>query len=157
VTQECALSDAALLARFANARNRPPCSVALGLEVLALSQSPAWARLAFSAPADWCNPMGAIQGGFVTAMLDEAMAVAGIVAGGLGYVVPTLELKTSFLRPCPPGRLEADGRVLRWGAAAAFLEAELFDPEGRLIAKASATAMPRRLEGKAHPRAAGPG
>ena len=118
MTQEAALSDAALLARFRNARNRPPCSVALGLEVLALSQSPAWARLAFNAPGDWCNPMGAIQGGFVTAMLDEAMAVAGIVAGGLGYVVPTLELKTSFLRPCPPGRLEADGRVLRWGAAA---------------------------------------
>lgn len=155
MTQGPALSDAALLARFQNARNRPPCSFALGLEVLALSQSPAWARLAFSASPDWCNPMGAIQGGFVTAMLDEAMAVAGIIAGGLGYVVPTLELKTSFLRPCPPGRLEAEGRVLRWGATAAFLEADLTDPEGRLIAKASATAVPRRLDAAPHPRAAG--
>ncbi len=155
MTQASPLTDAELLARFRNARNRPPCSVALGLEVLALHQSPAWARLAFAAPDAWCNPMGAIQGGFVTAMLDEAMAIAGIVAGGLGFIVPTLELKTSFLRPCPPGRLEAEGRVLRWGARAAFLEAELFDTEARLIAKASATAIPRRLEGNAHPRAPG--
>jgi uncharacterized protein (TIGR00369 family) len=146
------LDDAALLARFQNSRNRPPCSEALGLEVLTIDQARQTVRVAVTAQAAWCNPMGAVQGGFVTAMLDEAMAIAGIVSGGLAYLVPTLELKVSFLRPCPPGRLELEGRVLRWGKSAAFLEADLFDLEGRIAARGAATTIPRRIEDR-HPRA----
>ena len=133
------LNDAEVLARFAQAKRPPPCSRTLGLELLAVDQAAQTVRLAFTALADWTNPMGAVQGGFVCAMLDEAMAVAGIEASGLTAVVPTLELKTSFLRPCPVGRLEAVGRVVRMGRQIAFLEAELFDPEGRCVARASAT------------------
>jgi uncharacterized protein (TIGR00369 family) len=135
-------SDAEVLARFANAKRRPPCSDTLGLELLAVDQAAGRVRLRMIGRAEWCNPMGGVQGGFVVAMLDEAMAIAGIVAGGLQHVVPTLELKTSFLRPCPPGPVEAEGRVVRWGRKIAFLEADLFDREGRLVARASSTVAP---------------
>lgn len=134
-----ALTDEDVLARFAQAKRPPPCSRTLGLELLAVDQAAQEVRLAFTALEAWTNPMGGVQGGFVCAMLDEAMAVAGIVASGLTAVVPTLELKTSFLRPCPVGRLEAVGRVVRMGRQIAFLEAELFDPDARLVARASAT------------------
>lgn len=133
------LTDAQVLERFARAKRPPPCSRTLGLELLAVDQAAMTVRLAFTALPDWTNPMGGVQGGFVCAMLDEAMAVAGIVASRLTAVVPTLELKTSFLRPCPVGRLEATGRVVRMGRQIAFLEAELFDTEGRCVARASAT------------------
>jgi uncharacterized protein (TIGR00369 family) len=139
------LSDAELLAKFAGARNRPPCSDALGLELLAVDQAAKTARMAFLAPESWCNPRGGVQGGFVTAFLDEAMAVTGITAGGLAFLVPTLELKVSFLRPCPPGRLTAEGRVVRWGRSVAYLEADLFDAEGRMVARASSTVLPQPM------------
>jgi len=32
--------------------------------------------------------------------------------------------------------------VVKWGRTVAFLEGELFDPDGRLLAKATATAVP---------------
>ena len=57
----------------------------------------------FQATEQFLNPMGAIQGGFLTAMLDETMGPAAISALPAGQGVPTLELKVSFIRPARPG------------------------------------------------------
>ena len=94
-------------------------------------------RLAFT------NPAGQIQGGFLCAMLDETMAVAGVVASGMTAFLPTLEMKTSFLRPALAGELICIGRVVKWGKVIAFLEGELYDDQRRLLATATATAMPQ--------------
>lgn len=142
-------TDAEVLARFAGSKRRPPCSDTLGLELIGVDQAAGTVRVRMQAPPAWCNPTGALQGGFVVSLLDEAMAVAGIVAGQMDFAVPTLELKTSFLRPCPPGALEAEGRVVRWGRTVAFLEADLFDPQGRVVARASSTVVPTPLPGRA--------
>jgi uncharacterized protein (TIGR00369 family) len=76
-------------------------------------------------------------------MLDEVMSVACMVASGMTHVAPTLEMKTSFLRPAPiGGKLRGVGRVVKWGKTIAFTEGEIFDAEGRLLAKASGTALP---------------
>ena len=56
---------------------------------------------------------------------------------------PTLEMKISFLRPLFPGPATVEARILKWGKSAAFMEAEALDPEGRLVAKATATALPK--------------
>ncbi len=147
-------SDAEVLAKFANSKTRPPCSITLGLELIGVDQQAGSVRLKMVGQAEWCNPRGALQGGFVSAMLDEAMAIAGIVAGDMAFAVPTLELKTTFLRPCPAGPVEAEGRVVRWGKSAAFLEADLYDSEGRHVARASSTVLPVPLPAR-HPRADG--
>jgi uncharacterized protein (TIGR00369 family) len=147
-----ARTDEEVLAKFANAKTRPPCSETLSLELTQVDQAKGTIRLKMVGLPQWCNPRGALQGGFVTAMLDEAMAVAGIVAGELAFAVPTLELKTTFLRPCAAGPVEAEGRVIRWGKSAAFLEADLFDSDGRLVARASSTVLPVALPAR-QPRA----
>jgi acyl-coenzyme A thioesterase PaaI-like protein len=41
-----------------------------------------------------------------------------------------------------PGKAWVDARILRLGKSAAFMEAECFDPDGKLVAKATATAIP---------------
>jgi uncharacterized protein (TIGR00369 family) len=51
-------------------------------------------------------------------------------------------MKTSFFRPAKFGPIKGIGRVVRWGKTIAFTEGELFDAEGRLLAKASGTAVP---------------
>ena len=55
---------------------------------------------------------------------------------------PTLEMKTSFLTRLMPGKAYVDARIVRLGKSAAFMEAECFDPDGKMVAKASATAIP---------------
>ncbi|MEQ1889415.1 MAG: PaaI family thioesterase [Alphaproteobacteria bacterium] len=106
-----------------------------------VSQHLRQAILRFHPKADLCQTAGVIQGGFVTAMLDAAMAQSVMVASQLSLGPPTLELKVSFFRAAIPGPHMAIGRVLRMGKSIGFLEAELFNDKHQLIAKSSATAM----------------
>jgi molybdopterin converting factor subunit 1 len=111
-----------------------------------LSAEPGHVRMEFTASEQFLNPAGVVQGGFITAMLDDTMGPAAVAQLGPGYFAPTLELKVSFLRPVGPGRLVADGRVVHMGRSVAFLEGSLADEEGNVVATATATARIVKLE-----------
>ncbi len=116
------------------------------MRLAAVDQAAKSIRMSFEADHSFTNPMGSIQGGFVAAMLDEAMSTCAIIASGVTMTAPTLEFKISFLRPLFPGPAEAAARVLKWGKSTAFLEAELFDPAGDLVAKGTATTAPKAFK-----------
>ena len=138
-----ALTDEAILARFLRTKNQPTGSQTSGFQMVAVSQAEKMVEVAFDAKAELLlNPMKQIQGGYLCAMLDEAMSVACMVASGMTHVAPTLEMKTSFLRPAMPGTIKGIGRVVKWGRSIAFTEGELYDADGRLLAKATGTALP---------------
>ena len=86
------------------------------------------------------NPGGNVQGGFVAAMLDDTMAPALVSATGGREMPVSLDLVVSFLRPVAPGRVIGRGRVVSRSRTTAFLEAELFDVDGTLLARAMSTA-----------------
>ena len=110
---------------------RPPAYAEL-LGMRPLHAEPGHVRLEFRASDQFLNPAGVVQGGFLTAMLDETMGPAALSALGPGHSVPTLELKVSFLRPARPGRLVADARVVHRGKSVAFLESSLTDEDGNV-------------------------
>ena len=141
---EAELSDAQILARFQNAKRRPPGTDALGVRVIAVRQAEMLVEAQFAADPlrQFANPMGQVQGGYVCAMLDEVMSVSIMVASKMTCVAPTLEMKTSFYRPAMPETLRGVGRVVKWGRTIAFTEGELYDEGGRLLAKATGTAIP---------------
>ena len=141
-----ALSDEAILARFQGAKNLPKGSALLGFAMVSVEQASRTVEVAFEASEQFCNPMRQIQGGYLCAMLDECMSVACMVASGMKSVAPTLEMKTSFFRPAEPGAMRGVGRVVRWGKTVAFTEGELYDAQGRLVAKATGTAIPTPFE-----------
>jgi uncharacterized protein (TIGR00369 family) len=136
------VSDAEMLARFQNSKKRPPCSDTLGMRLAALSQDEQWVRMDFDVPQMFANPTGAVQGGFISAMMDEAMSTAVIIASNVTMTAPTLEMKTSYLKRLMPGKASVTARILRLGKSACFMEADCFDAEGALVAKATATAIP---------------
>jgi uncharacterized protein (TIGR00369 family) len=138
-----ALTDEAILARFLRTKNQPTGSQTLGFRMVSVSQATRSVEVEFDAKAELLlNPMKQIQGGYLCAMLDEAMSVACMVASGMTAVAPTLEMKTSFFRPGVPGKIKGVGKVVKWGRQVAFTEGELYDAEGRLLAKATGTAIP---------------
>jgi uncharacterized protein (TIGR00369 family) len=138
-----ALTDDAILARFLRTKNQPTGSQTLGFRMVSVSQASRTVEVEFEAKAELLlNPMKQIQGGYLCAMLDECMSVACMVASGMTHVAPTAEMKTSFFRPAAPGKIKGVGRVVRWGSRVAFTEGELYDPEGRLLAKGTGTAIP---------------
>jgi uncharacterized protein (TIGR00369 family) len=141
--EKARISDEAMLARFNTSKKRPPCTETVGMRLTHVDQAKMIARYEFEAKSEFANPTGAIQGGFICAMMDEAMSALAIIASNVTMNAPTLEMKVSFLRPLFIGKATAEARILKWGKSTCFIEAELFDPDGQLVAKASATQAPK--------------
>jgi uncharacterized protein (TIGR00369 family) len=138
-----AQTDEAILQRFLRTKNQPSGSQTLGFRMVAVSQAQKSVEVEFDAKAELLlNPMKQIQGGYLCAMLDECMSVACMVASGMTHVAPTAEMKTTFFRPAAPGKIKGIGKVVRWGSRVAFTEGELTDADGRVLAKATGTAIP---------------
>lgn len=140
------LTDEEALARFRSQSRQPKGSQLMGFNMLRVDQARHEVHVEFDGRDDFCNPMGQIQGGYLCAMLDDCMSVAGLVESQFTCVMPTLEMKTSFLRPALPGKLHGVGRIAKWGRSIAFTEGELYDANDRLLAKATGTAMPTPRE-----------
>jgi uncharacterized protein (TIGR00369 family) len=138
-----ALPDADVLARFQSSKKRPPCSETLGARLVHVDQARRIIRMEFEAAPAFANPTGAIQGGFLAAMLDEATSTAAIIASNVTMNAPTLEMKISFFRPVFVGKATCEARILKWGKSICFIEADLFDAAGELAARASATQAPK--------------
>jgi uncharacterized protein (TIGR00369 family) len=118
----------------------PPAAVLLGWQLSWIAPERGEIEVFFEAGAQFLNPMGHIQGGFLAAMLDDTLGPALVSTLAPGEFAPTLELKISFLRPAKPGRLVGRGRVVHRGGTIAFLAGDLFDAEGLQLASATATA-----------------
>ena len=90
--------------------------------------------------------MGTIHGGVLCDVSDAAMGVAW--ASGLleDETFTTIELKINFFRPFRTGKLIAEGKVLRRGRTVGYVECDVKDEEGRLIARAASTCMTLRGE-----------
>ena len=138
------LSDEQLLERF-NTR-RPPTGILFKSQILRVDSQAGSVRVQYDIGIEFTNPSGSVQGGIVAAMLDDACAFACIAKAGTPVYVATLEMKTSFLAAAKPGLLYANARVIKMGRTIAFIEAELFDGEGKLLAKLNTTTAPRLLD-----------
>lgn len=120
----------------------PPVATLLGWELLAEDPANGTIEIAFHPDARMLNPRGTVQGGIVAAMLDDTMGPALVSMTGGAIMPSSVDLNVSFLRPVQPGRVIGRGRVVKLGKAVAFLEAELFDETGTLLARATSSAVP---------------
>ena len=142
-TEKPRLSDADMLARFQDSKKRPACSDTLGMQLVEVHQDEMRIRVDFVADKSFANPTGAIQGGFIAAMLDEAISTNIIIASNVTMTAPTLEMKVSYLAPLFIGPASVEAKILKFGKSVCFSEARCLDPDGKLVATATATAAPR--------------
>ncbi|HEX4301415.1 MAG TPA: PaaI family thioesterase [Rhizomicrobium sp.] len=117
----------------------PPCARTLGWSLLARDAARGWVKLSFEARAEFCNGTGGVQGGFLAAMLDDTMGPAVIVASHGAFYAATIDMNVSFLKPAKAGRLFAEGRVVQLGKTVAFVEAQISDADGALLARATSS------------------
>ena len=118
----------------------PPSATHLGARFLSADPATGKVVIEFTARPEFVNPAGVIQGGFLTAMLDDTMGPAGAIATRGEYFTTTLDLTVSFLAPAKVGKLIGRGEVVQLGNTIAFLAATLEDEEGRIVARATSTA-----------------
>lgn len=118
----------------------PPALKTLGGKATSFDADKQTLIMHFHAGPELCHSGDIVQGGFVTGMLDATMSHAVIAMLNEAIILPTLEIKVSFLDISRMGDLVASGTVLRVGKSIAFLEGQLRDPQGKLLATATSTA-----------------
>jgi uncharacterized protein (TIGR00369 family) len=123
-----------LRAMAAGAVPLPPSTAHLGWKLLDVELGRV--RAQYAAREEFYNPH-AVQGGFLAAILDDAMGSA--IYSMLDADAPTIEMKVNFLRPAVAGTLIAEGNVVHRTRSIAFLEGKLLGEDGALLATATAT------------------
>jgi uncharacterized protein (TIGR00369 family) len=117
----------------------PSAAITLGWSLVHADIERGEVEVSFEATEDFLNPAGTVQGGFLTAMLDDTMGPALAATLDDGQYGTTIDLKVSFLRPAKPGRLTGRGRIVHRGGTIAFLAGELLDESGQVVAVGSST------------------
>ncbi len=87
------------------------------------------------------NPMGTLHGGILCDIADAAMGMAFASTLAEGESFTTVELKINFFRPVWDSLLKAEAKVIRRGSKIGYIECEITDEAGRLVAKSSSTCM----------------
>jgi uncharacterized protein (TIGR00369 family) len=129
------MSISTILDRFPT----PPCATLLCLDVLEANRETGRVTIAFTAKPEFCNASGNVQGGFLAAMLDDCMGPAVLIATNAKVFPSTIDLNVQFLAPAKPGQLIGKGRVVKIGKTIGFVEAELEDANGSILARATAS------------------
>src|SRR5690606_4862464 len=120
----------------------PPAAKTLGMNIIKLDIATGELEAEFDGKQEFTNPAGNIQGGFLSAMLDDTMGPALASQLAAGEFAPTLHLNVQFISAAKIGKLSGIGRVVKRGKDIRFLSGEL-SQEGRVVATATATAAIR--------------
>jgi uncharacterized protein (TIGR00369 family) len=122
----------------------PPPPIARLLGFVLKSIEPGHAVFGMEVDERHHNPMGTLHGGVYCDLADAAMGYAYAATLGEGETFTTVELKINFFRPVRKGRLTAEARVVRAGANLGYVECDVKDSDGRLVARSASTCMKLR-------------
>lgn len=117
-----------------------PSARLLGWRLLDARPWDGWLKVGFDGKPEFCNPAGFIQGGILSAMLDDSMGPAVFVTSDGRFYATTISLTVNFIARARPGPLIAEAQVIQIGKSIAFMEGKLMDQDGTVFATASATA-----------------
>ena len=118
----------------------PPSSKLLGWHLLDARPSEGWVRIGFDGKAEFCNPAGFIQGGILSAMLDDTMGPAVFIKTDGRLYTATITMTVNFLAPIRPGPIVGEADVTQLGKTVAFVAGRLMAADGTVLATATASA-----------------
>jgi uncharacterized protein (TIGR00369 family) len=116
---------------------RPPVLTLLGGRTDVVDVAAGTLSATYDARSDFRNPAGTVQGGMLSAMLDDMTASLVDATLTAGQGVATLSLNVSFLRPAQIGTLQGEARILRRGRDVCHVMGTLLQ-DGKEVATAVA-------------------
>ena len=124
--------------------NRPPFIELLDGRVIGSDHDEQSCTFEFRPTKDHCHSIDVVQGGFITVMLDAAMSHAVFAHLGPEGVVAlsSLEVTTRYHAVTRGGKgpVYAKGWIRQATFKTAFMESELLDEDGKLLATAQSVA-----------------
>jgi uncharacterized protein (TIGR00369 family) len=118
----------------------PPSAKLLGWHLLDARPEDGWIRIGFDGKKEFCNPAGFVQGGILSAMLDDTMGPAVFVMTEGRLYTATISITVNFLAPARPGPITGEATVMQLGKTVAFVEGRLIAGDGTLLATATTRA-----------------
>ena len=124
--------------------HKPPFIELLNGKIIAADNEAHSCTFEFRPTTDHCHSIDVVQGGFITVMLDAAMSHA--VFAHLGpdgvSVLSSLEVTTRYHAVTRGGKgpVYAKGWIRQATYKTAFMESELVDEDGKLLATAQSVA-----------------
>ena len=122
----------------------PPIGQLLGFRLTAIEPGRAVCEMAVDQRHH--NPLGTLHGGVYCDLADAAMGLAYAATLQEGESFTTIELKINFLRAVRQTTLTAEAKVVKAGSTLGYVECEVKDGDGRLVAKAASTCMKLKRE-----------
>ena len=118
----------------------PPSSKLLGWHLLDARPAEGWIRIGFVGRPEFCNPAGFVQGGILSAMLDDTMGPAVFVMTEGRLFTATITMTVNFLKPAKPGPIVGEASVTQLGKTIAFVAGTLLSADGATLATATTSA-----------------
>lgn len=119
----------------------PPIAATLDFTLTDLAEGEVW--FSCEPHESHYNPIGLVHGGLVCTLLDSALGCAAhtLLPAGVGYT--SIEIKVSYLRAVTPagGTLVAHGWVTKPGRRVMFVEGDVRDGAGKVVATASGSCL----------------
>jgi uncharacterized protein (TIGR00369 family) len=97
------------------------------------------------------NPIGTVHGGWISMIIDSALACAIQTRLTPGQFCTTVDMSVTFVRPVieTTGRVRCEGRIIHSGGRIATAQGELTDAAGTILAHGSETCMVLGGDGQA--------
>ena len=125
-------------------QHRPACVQTINGRVLSFARDKGELSMGFEPGLNCCHSVDIVQGGFITAMLDAAMAHLVVALEKFRIELSSIDINVSFLRPSRAGMYVAVGSIVKLGKNIGYLKAELFNDQGELTASATSSAYLNR-------------
>src|SRR5207249_4501715 len=144
VSEEAHMATILELAQRMERGEAPPPPVGRLVGFVLKSVEPGRAVFEMEADERHHNPMGTLHGGVYCDLADAAMGYAYAATLGEGETFTTIELKINFLRPVRKATLTAEAKVVKAGSTVGYVECDVKDQTGKLVARAASTCMTLR-------------
>src|SRR5260370_39538490 len=108
----------------------PPLSTLLGWHLIDARPREGWVRIGFDGKPAFCNPAGFIQGGILSAMLDDTMGPAVFVMTEGSLYTATITMTVNFLAPPKPRPIPGEADVKQLAKTIALLGGQPPDTPG---------------------------
>jgi len=87
------------------------------------------------------NPMKTLHGGVYCDLADAAMGFSFLTTLNEDELFTTVDLRINYLKPVTAGRLIASSKIIKRGKRLGYIECEIVNEQGKLVAKASSTCI----------------
>lgn len=119
-----------------------PVERLMGLKLISVEEGEATYEM--QASEQHANPQGTCNGGIIGILADMAMGIAYGSSLQQGETFTTIEMKVNFFRPVWNAKIIAYATLYKCGQTIGFVQCNITDENGKLIAHASSTCMTLR-------------